>query len=166
MLTTICFYIMIGLLGVFGLAIVVASIASLVHNTRRDRRIRKYTQNQQIAEDTKKQYTQENTKYIANNGRPVVITQTNRNNNAHVVIGYLPYNRGLHVNQVAQANAGNSAEKPKRQVKNQNKVLSKYSRNSSYEAKHGTPIPKWKVKNYNEYSKYNRYNNKHVYRQK
>ena len=173
MLTTICFYITIGIIGLFGLALIVVSIASLVHNLRQNSRVKKYInekQNKQpehqYAKTPNKNYNKEHTKYTVNNDRPVVITQSGYDNQK-VTIGYVPYNNSnLYVEQTVQANAGNKAEKPQKQVKNNNKVLSKYSRNNTHENKHGKFVPKYKIKNYNEYSKYNKYNHKLIFRAK
>ena len=163
MFVTIGFYIIMGLFGVFGLSLIVVSIASLIHNARRDHRIKKYTKDQQVTKNTDKQYTQENIKYVANNGCPVAITQTDRNNNnVHVAIGYLPYDQSLRVSQTVQGNAGYRGEKPKRWIKNSNKVLSKYSRNNGHEVKRGMRIPKSTINNDNKCSKYNKYYNKDI----
>jgi len=172
MLLTICFYIAVGVIGLFGLALVVVSVASLVHNLRRNNRVNKYineaqknTQGNNISKTQNKHNNQEHTKYIVNDGRPVVITQSGYDNQK-VTIGYVPYHSTLHVNQTVQANTGNKAEKPQKQVKNNSKVLSKYSRNNSHENKHGKFVPKYKIKNYNEYTKYSKYNHKFIFHAK
>ena len=170
MLTTICFYIIIGLFGAFGLALLVASIASLVHNLRCNSRVKKY-----INEEQRKQPEQQHnktqskhhnkTQYVSNNSHPIVITQSG-NDNQRVTIGYVPNGSTLHVSQTVQANAGNGADKPKKSVHNHNQVLSKYSRNNGHENKHGKIVPKYKIKNCNEYSKYSKNNHKFISRKK
>ena len=166
MVTTICFYILTGILGLFGLALIVVSIASIVHSLRQNSRVKKYI-NEEQKKQPEQQHTKTQNKYnnqeqrFVNSKYPLVITQTQDNNMAKVVIGYLPYNQ-----TVVQANTGNSAEKQKKQIQNQNKVLSKNSRNNNHEVKQGKFVPKYKIKNYNEYSKHNRYNHKFISRVK
>ena len=170
---TICFYIFIGIIGLFGLAFTVVSIASLVHNLRQNSRVKKYINEEQEKQQEQKynkapsKYNkQEHKQYVVKDGRPVVITQSGCDNQK-VTIGYVPYNNSnLYVEQTVQANAGNKAERPKKHVRNNNQVLSKHSRNNTNENKHGKFVPKYKIKNYNEYSKYNRYNHKFISRAK
>ena len=173
MLMTICFYIFIGIVGLFGLALAVVSIASLVHNLRQNSRVKKYINEEQEKQQEQKynkapsKYNkQEHKQYIVNDGRPVVITQSGYDNQK-VTIGYVPYNNSnLYVDQAVQENAGNKAERPKKHVRNNNQVLSKSMRDRCYERKLCTHIPECKIKNYNEYSKYNKYNHKLVFRAK
>ena len=168
MLATICFYTIIGLFGLFGLALVVVSIASLVHNLRRSHRVKKYTNEQSVAKNTaktqseEKQHTQENTQYIVNNGRPVIITQSGYDNHK-VTIGYVPNSSTLRVVQKVQANAGNSAEKKHKPIKNKTKT-SKVQRNNNYNTKQNKNIPKTKLKNKNVKSNYNSRFTQHTYR--
>ena len=151
MVATICFYIFIGIVGLFGLALTVVSIASLVRNLRRDSRVKKYINEEQ----PEKQYTKTKDKHHnqekceINNTRPLVITQTQDNNIANVVIGYLPYSQ-----TVVQANAGNSAEKKHKPIKNKTNT-SKIQRNNNYNTRHNKNIPKIKLKNKNIKSNYN-----------
>ena len=171
MLTTICFYITIGIIGLFGLALIVVSIASLVHNLRQNSRVKKYI-NEKQKKQPEHQYAKTLNKHnnqehcFVNSKYPLVVTQTQDHNSTNVVIGYTPSHKTQRINQTVQANAGNKAEKQKKQVQNHNKVLSKYSRNNSHENKHGKFVPKYKIKNYNEYSKYNKYNHKLIFRAK
>ena len=161
MVTTIVLYILIGILGVFGLALIAASIASIVHNLKRKSRVKKYINEeqqkqseQQYTKTTSKYHNQEQKQHIAHDGRPIVVTQSGYDDQ-RVNIGYIPYTSTLHVNQTVQANVGNSADKPKKQVQNRNQVLSKYSRNNGHESKQDKIVPKNKLKNYNKYAKYN-----------
>ena len=95
MLTTICFYIIIGIIGLFGFALTVAFVASLVRNLRRNSRVNKY-----INEEQKKQPEQQyiktqnkhnnQTQHFVNSKRLFVMTQTQDQNNTNVVIGYTP----------------------------------------------------------------------------
>ena len=167
MVATVFFYITMGLIGLFGLALTIASIVSLVRTLRRNHRVKQYTDEQRYTKTLPKEkhYVQENTKYIANNGRPVVITQSGYDDQ-RVTIGYVPNGSTLRVSQLVQANTGNKAEKQKRQIKNYNKVLSKCSRNNRHESKQGKFVPKHKIKNFNGRSKYSKYNYKFVFRAK
>ena len=160
MVATICFYILVGILGLFGLALTVVSIASLVRNLRRDSRVKKYINEEQ----PEKQYTKTKDKHHnqekreINNTQPLVITQTQDNNIANVVIGYLPYSQ-----TVVQANAGNSAEKKHKPIKNKTNT-SKIQRNNNYNTRHNKNIPKIKLKNKNIKSNYNSRFTQHTYR--
>ena len=170
---TICFYVFIGIVGLFGLALAVVSIASLVHNLRQNSRVKKYINEEQEKQQEQKynkapsKYNkQEHKQYIVNDGRPIVITQSGYDNQK-VTIGYVPYNNSnLYVDQTVQENAGNKAERPKKHVRNNNQVLSKYSRNNSHDTRWDTRIPKRKIKKYNEYSKYSRHNRKFISNEK
>ena len=173
MLMTICFYIFIGIVGLFGLALAVVSIASLVHNLRQNSRVKKYINEEQEKQQEQKynkapsKYNkQEHKQYIVNDGHPIVITQSGYDNQK-VTIGYVPYNNSnLYVEQTVQENAGNKAERPKKHVRNNNQVLSKSMRDRCYERKLGTRIPECKIKNYNEHSKYSRHNRKFISNEK
>ena len=163
MLTTICFYITIGILGLFGLALIVVSIASLVRNLRQNSRVKKYI-NEEQKKQPEQQHTKTQNKYnnqeqrFANSKYPLVITQTQDNNMANVVIGYLPYSQ-----TVVQANAGNSAEKKHKPIKNKTNT-SKIQRNNNYNTRHNKNIPKIKLKNKNIKSNYNSRFTQHTYR--
>ena len=171
MVATICFYISAALLGLFGLVLLVVSIASIIHNLSRNHRIKEYTKEQTIgksavkAQYTGKQHAPENTQYIANCGRPIVIKQSGYDNQK-VTIGYAPNSSTLHVGHTVQANTWNSADEPKKKVQNRNQVMSKRIRDNSHENKfgprnifkncknkHGKSISRNIFKNYNKYPK-------------
>ena len=84
-----------GIIVVFGLAMTVIAITSLVRNLRRNSRVNKY-----INEEQKKQPEQQyiktqnkhnnQTQHFVNSKRLFVMTQTQDQNNTNVVIGYTP----------------------------------------------------------------------------
>ena len=157
MVATICFYITAGLLGLFGLALIVASIASLIHNTRRDHRVKRYTKEHQNE-------TQSKENKLVKNSCPATINQLGHDHQK-VTIGYLPYNSNLYVSQTVQANAGNSAEKPTKHKSIKNKInTSKVQRNNAYNINKHKHIPKAKFKNKNIKSNYNQRIIQYTYR--
>ncbi|MBQ7537005.1 MAG: hypothetical protein IJT14_02675 [Rickettsiales bacterium] len=157
MVVTICFYITAGLLGLFGLALIAASIASLIHNTRRDRRVKQYTTGHQSETPSKENQ-------LVKNDHQIIINQPGCNHQK-ATIGYIPYNSPINVNRTIQANTGNRAEKSANHKSIKNKTnTSKIQRNNAYNINKHKHIPKAKFKNKNVKSNYNQRIIQYTYR--